>query len=369
MAAPRSNFDLDVRRHGRRGVEAARDLEHRLVRFRRAIVAAAADGAAPQVVVDAVGRAGALAASCSRKPASSPQAISISAGIERGESAARAGGDRGRSPRATTCVAFSIAAISASDCAISGRRERRRHRIARVRQGARLERRQHDLARERFALVEHVRAHGAGGQRMVADLGELARLPEVERDGDDIGVVMLGEPLAAADERAPPEYASTTVFFNGRGPSASSPPPARPSASRAMIRMVSSPASVPATSSQARAIDRQPEQLRLPGPGLEHDELLHRLDVDQVLGERARRARRCAVGRRCRLGAGRLIRAVRRALQQAELLDVARQRGLRHVEAARRQPLPQLFLAAHGFLLHDVENGGLPPALHIYTSE
>ena len=107
---------------------------------------------------------------------------------------------------------------------------------------------------------------------------------------------------------------------------------------------------------QPRSIDGERKQLRLAGAGLEHDQLLDRLDVHQVLGERAaerlERARRATWSRRRRL-----IRAVRRSLQEAELLDVARERRLRDVESARRQPLAQLFLAPHRLVLHDVENG------------
>ena len=98
------------------------------------------------------------------------------------------------------------------------------------------------------------------------------------------------------------------------------------------------------------------KKLRLSGARLENDELLDRFDVDEVLRKRAaERVERARV--RGRIGAGRLIRAVRRSLEETELLDVPRERGLRDVETARRQVLAQLFLAPHRFVLHDVENG------------
>ena len=64
--------------------------------------------------------AGARAASSARKAASSPQAISISAGLSVASGCESRRRSRPLAP-CDTCVAFSIAAISATDCAISGR--------------------------------------------------------------------------------------------------------------------------------------------------------------------------------------------------------------------------------------------------------
>jgi hypothetical protein len=51
-----------------------------------------------------------------------------------------------------------------------------------------------------------------------------------------------------------------------------------------------------------------------------------------------------------------LVGAVGAALHELQLADVARQGGLRDVEAGGAQPAPQLLLAAHGLVLHGVEN-------------
>jgi hypothetical protein len=73
-------------------------------------------------------------------------------------------------------------------------RQRGRHRIARVRQGARLERRQHEVARQFLTGVDHMRAGGARRQCVRADLTGVARLPEIERDRDDFSAMTFGEP-------------------------------------------------------------------------------------------------------------------------------------------------------------------------------
>ena len=186
-------FDLDMRGLDRRLVEAARDLEQRLVRLRRAIVAAAADRAAPQVVVDAIRRR-ASPRSCARNPASSAHAISFSAGLSVAIGCASRRRSRPIAPCAT-CVAFSIAAISDERLRDQRPRQRGRHRIPRIRQGAGLERRQHDVARELLARVDHVRARRARRQRMRSRISfDVARLPEIERDGDDFSAMLIGEP-------------------------------------------------------------------------------------------------------------------------------------------------------------------------------
>ena len=72
--------------------------------------------------------------------------------------------------------------------------ERGRQRIAILVQRAGLERRQDVVAGELLACIDHVRADGAERQRALADVRELAPLPEVERDGDDLGAVLLRQP-------------------------------------------------------------------------------------------------------------------------------------------------------------------------------
>ena len=73
-------------------------------------------------------------------------------------------------------------------------RERGGHRRAVVKERVGLERRQHEVVGERFAQVEDMRPHGPKGERAIADGFELALLPEVHRDRNDVGVLVLFQP-------------------------------------------------------------------------------------------------------------------------------------------------------------------------------
>ena len=99
---------------------------------------------------------------------------------------------------------------------------------------------------------------------------------------------------------------------------------------------------------QLRPVDGHGQGLRLAGAGPEHEQLLGLLDAGEIVDQRALQVvpggigaggRGVVVGRR-------LVGAIGGPLHQPELLDVARQRGLRHVEALGEQALTQLFLAA-----------------------
>jgi hypothetical protein len=61
-------------------------------------------------------------------------------------------------------------------------------------EGVGLQRGQHVLLRELVLHVQDVTADGAGRQRAFADGVEFLPLAEVERDGDDLGIVALGQP-------------------------------------------------------------------------------------------------------------------------------------------------------------------------------
>src|SRR5438067_2673558 len=91
---------------------------------------------------------------------------------------------------------------------------------------------------------------------------------------------------------------------------------------------------------QLRAIERDRERLRLARTGSHDDELLHALDAAQELGRRAleRGERRLGIAR---VRARPLICAVAGLLHEAELLDVARDRRLRGLEAALTQAAAQ----------------------------
>src|SRR5438094_2034284 len=114
---------------------------------------------------------------------------------------------------------------------------------------------------------------------------------------------------------------------------------------------------------QLRAIDRDRERLRLPDAGSNDDELLHPFDAAEEVGRGAfERGERGFRVRRVR--AWPLVRAVARALDEAELLDVARDRRLRGVEAARAETPAKLLLAVERFAVDELEYGGLAARFH-----
>ena len=100
---------------------------------------------------------------------------------------------------------------------------------------------------------------------------------------------------------------------------------------------------------------RERQRLRLADAGADDDQLLHAIDAPQELGG-ARSSASSAVSGFGGLGAGPLVGAVARALDQAELLDVARDRRLRRVEAALLQPAAQLLLAVQRFAVDEFED-------------
>src|SRR4029453_14074255 len=101
--------------------------------------------------------------------------------------------------------------------------------------------------------VEHVRAHGATRERALANLLDRSPLPEVDRHGDDLGAVPLGQPRNGyrGDEAAGGPQGGVRPSpdaFNCRTSSSAAP-------ARHTIKIVSSPPIVPAPSgSSARSI-------------------------------------------------------------------------------------------------------------------
>ena len=134
------------------------------------------------------------------------------------------------------------------------------------------------------------------------------RLAEIERDRDDIRrprrpaalqSICASELQITRDRPTTCDQRTCWIFDLVRsnlGPFTPLPPAASSvlrvgcaqRASRHITRIVSSPAMVPTTSgSRARSI-ASAEQLRLPRPGLHHDQLLRDVDAQQKLAERAR---------------------------------------------------------------------------------
>ena len=122
-----------------------------------------------------------------------------------------------------------------------------------------------------------------------------------------------------------------------------------------MTRIVSSPAIVPTTSgSRARSI-ATPEQLRLARAGLDDQSCCD----DSTLSRNSPSARDSVTTAAAAVAASGPAPGTRRRrpLDQPELLDIARKRRLRDVEARGHQMLPQLLLAAHRLALDDLEDG------------
>ena len=148
-----------------------------------------------------------------------------------------------------------------------------------------------------------MRAHGAGGERAIADVFEHAALPEVERDGHDLHAVPLAQPRnrdrrveAARRTRAQSAQFSrvglhVSVYVSRRLISAAAPLAVaaddedRVVAGNRADRFV-----------ELGAIERLGQRLRLAASGAEHDELLHAFDTAQerrrgALERRARQSR------------------------------------------------------------------------------
>src|SRR5450756_17132 len=106
---------------------------------------------------------------------------------------------------------------------------------------------------------------------------------------------------------------------------------------------------------------------------LEDDEVSRRRDAEHPLAERAFEALlaaglQLAVGRR-RLRAGHDVAG--RRLREAEVLEVPRQRGLRHVDPAALKAVLQLFLRVHGAVADDLQDLVASPqrgrmTIHVY---
>ena len=106
-----------------------------------------------------------------------------------------------------------------------------------------------------------------------------------------------------------------------------------------------------------------------PGPGAQHDELADAVETRLRYSATARR-RACSPARgRAHVAVGALVGAVGGPLQQAELLEVAGDRGLGGVDAAAAQLPAQGLLAEDGLAVDELEDGGLSERLHVYAAD
>ena len=214
--------------------------------------------------------------------------------------------------RARLRRARSMPAISTSFRAISGRPAPSAIGTARLVQRVGLERRQRRTrARTRRATSSTCARTAPSGERAVADLLELAPLPEVERDGDDLGAVMLARARGWRPSRSrPPEYgeddpAITLQSLRTSSSRLTSAAARRPSLRDHQNGVVAGDGADGLR--QLRAVDGEGERLRLAGAGADDDQLLHAVDAAQELGGRAleRAQRRLGIGGRRRRAAGR----------------------------------------------------------------
>ena len=239
-------------------------------------------------------------------------------------------------------------------CAISGRAERGRQRIAILVQRAGLQRRQDVLAHELLAHVEDVRADRAERQRPLAHVGELAPLAEVERHGDRPRR-RTARPASGSRPtcRAPPSRRGRYVpcclltrFTHRPSQLAASNDraPRLVAAADHQDRVVA--ADRPDDFRQPRPVDRY-RPAAAPAP----DSVRSTTSCSTTSNLRsepstARRSTAAGVGGHGGRAGGRPpIGAIGGGLDQPEIPDVPRQRRLRHLDAPRLEQLPQLLLA------------------------
>src|SRR6266542_1934431 len=117
---------------------------------------------------------------------------------------------------------------------------------------------------------------------------------------------------------------------------------------------------------QPRAIDGDGQRLCLPCVRLQNDQLIDDVVAAEVIVN-GRAAFFFGVDAGGQLGPRAAVRPVRGALDQAQVTDVAGQRGLGGVDASAAEPLPQLFLARDRLSVHDFQDGGLPVGFHNYA--
>src|SRR5262249_3773688 len=114
---------------------------------------------------------------------------------------------------------------------------------------------------------------------------------------------------------------------------------------------------------QPRTVERERDRLRLTGAGADDDELLDAVDAAQELGgggaEGGNRGPGMGGG-----GAGTLVGAITGALDEAELLDVARNGRLGRLEAALMEAAAQLLLAVERLAIDELEERGLSARFH-----
>ena len=134
-------------------------------------------------------------------------------------------------------------------------------------------------------------------------------------------------------------------------------------ASRAMTRIVSSPPIVPTASGNCARSMAIASGCACPTPvRMTTSCCTCSTRAEELAGGALERGeRRLGIGR---VEPGPLVRAVAGALHEAELLDVARDRRLRRVEAALVQAAAQLLLAVQRVAIDEFQDDGLAARFH-----
>ena len=222
------------------------------------------------------------------------------------------------------------------------------------------------------------------GQCPFSDVVELLALTKIHRHCDDLGVVLVGQPFDGDRCIKTARVAASTIRSIDRAPRflsrpsaadrlASGPPleQSRHFSSCPRVARDHEYRVIPRDSAhhlgQFRLINREREGLSQPRVGAQHEQLLHQINPTQVVRDSATKGR-ISCPRAVELCSWPTIRAIRRPLDQSQLLDIPRDGRLGCIEAPGAQPLPQLVLAGNGFVGDQLEYGRLAIVLHIYTA-
>ena len=266
-------------------------------------------------------------------------------------------------------------------------RQRRHQRVAVHVEGVGPQRRQAEVGGELLPGVDHLGLDRAAVQRPLPDdVHVLAALADVDRDRDHLGAGLLGQVrdgdrgVQSPREREHHTLGHVALSFSRdrvhrrptRAAVAASAAPTEPStgsACRATTRIVSSPAMVPTTSGRPDRSSALARNWAAPG-GVRSTTRLP-LASAPVSSSRSSRRSRSGACSAVRSGAAALLRDhVRRGgavgaahLDRAQLLQVARERGLRGGQALGGEQLAQLGLRAHRPVPDQRDDAGVPGGL------
>ena len=146
-----------------------------------------------------------------------------------------------------------------------------------------------------------MRSRRSERERALPQIGELASLPEVHRDRDDLGAVVLREPGMAIEVSSPPEYPRTIRSIVAPVTLSPTLPGAR-ELTRVVISSKDDEDRIVAADraddvGHLGAVERNGQRLRLSRIGSQHDELMNRLHASEELGDGAPKRNLAPAGR------------------------------------------------------------------------